>query len=117
MGGMGLQKNEEEGIKYWEKAAESGDLNTRYNLGCAAKDKNRDFVAAVRHWRLSASGGYKLSMEILIKWFEYRLLRHADLAETLRVFYHARSEMKSEDRDEYIKYLKRTGKYEADCDV
>jgi len=56
-------------------------------------------------------------MESLIEWFEYRLLRHCDLAETLRAFHIARSEMKSEDRDEYIKYLKSTGKYEADCDV
>jgi len=117
MGGMGLQKNEEEGIKYWEKAAESGDLNARHNLGIEEHNKNRDFVAAVHHFRLSASGGYKPSMESLIEWFEYRLLRHCDLAETLRAFHIARSEMKSEDRDEYIKYLKSTGKYEADCDV
>ena len=46
--------------------------------------------------------------------FEKGLLHHADLAETLRAFYLARAEMKSEHRDQYIKYLKNTGKYKEE---
>ena len=71
-----------------------------------------DGVAAMRHWRLSASGGSKASMGALIGCFEHGLLQHKDLAETLQVFYRARAEMKSEDRDQYISYLKETGEYE-----
>ena len=70
-----------------------------------------DLFAAMHHWRLSASAGYRASMGTLIVYFEDGVLHHGDLAETLQAFYCARSEMKSKDRDAYIGYLKRTGKY------
>ena len=111
-GEMGLEQNEEEGIKYWEKAAEGGHLLSRHNLGCNEADNDND-VAAMRHWRLSASGGDRKSMKQLIDFFEEGLLHHGDLAAILENFYHARNEMTSVDRDEYIAYLKRAGEYEA----
>ncbi len=40
-----------------------------------------------------------------------------DLAETMRVFYRSRDEMKSEDRDEWMKYLKFAGEYEENMDA
>ena len=52
-GGMGLEKNEETALKYWEKAAEGGHLVARHNLG-STDDANGDHVAAMRYWRLSA---------------------------------------------------------------
>ena len=52
-------------------------------------------------------------MEALIAAFEAGLLHHCDLAESLQAMYLARSEMKSDGRDNYIAcYLKRTGSYE-----
>ena len=75
-----------------------------------------DVAAAMCHWRLSASGGLRPSMVSLIVCFENGVLHHADLAETLQFFFRSRAEMKSEDRDEYIKYLKETGKYRAEYD-
>ena len=54
------------------------------------------------------------SMEILILCFEDGLLRHGDLAETLQAFYFARAEMRSDDRDSYIEYLKMTGVYKEE---
>ena len=44
-------------------------------------------------------------------------LQHEDLAKTLRAFYRARAGMKSEDRDEYIAYLKKNGKHEERFDI
>ena len=112
-GEMGLGQNEVKALKYWEKAAEGGDLTSLHNLGCIEADRG-DLVAAMRHWRLSASGGYKRSMGALIAWFEDGLLHHGDLAETLQVFYFARAEMRSDDRDSYIEYLKMTGVYKVE---
>ena len=109
-GKMGLEQNEEEALKYWEKAAEGGHLNAMFNLGFM-KNGNGDCAAAMRHWQVSASGGYRGSMDNLIESFEVGLLRHGDLAETLQAFYCAKSEMKSKDRDRYIEYLKSTGEY------
>ena len=57
-GEMGLEQNKEEALKYWEKAADGGDIGARHNLGCL-EEENGDRVAAMRHVRLSASGGYK----------------------------------------------------------
>jgi TPR repeat protein len=111
-GAMGLEQNVDEGFKYWEKAAEGGHLLSRHNL--ALRDgRNGDPVAVVRHVRLAASGGFKMSMVNLIEGFESGFIQHAVLAETLQAFYLARAEMKSEDRDQYIQHLKMTGKYEA----
>ena len=56
-------------------------------------------------------------MDCLIECFENGLLHHDDLAEVLQAMYCARSEMKSEDRDKYIDYLKRTGEYNGEYDM
>ncbi len=113
VGEMGLEPNEEKAVKYWEKAAEGGHIIARHNFGCTEEESGDD-VAAMRHLRLAASVGYRLSMEGLIACFEDRFLHHADLAETLQAMYRARAEMKSEGRDEYIAKLKKTGKYKAE---
>ena len=115
-GEMGLEQNEEEALKYWEKAAEGGCLDARHNLGCIEGGNDAD-VAAMRHWRLSASGGYKKSMGVLIECFEHGFLHHGDLVETLQNFYRSRAELKSKDRDQWIKHLKNTGKYKEEFDL
>jgi len=115
-GEMGLEQNEEEAIKHCKEAAEGGHIIARHNLGHTAY-KNGDYVAAMRHWRLSASGGWKGSMKDLIKCFEDGLLRHGDLAETLQAFYRSRGEMRSEDRDQFIEHLKRIGEYREEYDL
>ena len=112
---MGLEQNEEEARKYYEKAAEGGDLDARHNLGFI-EFRSDNHLAAMRHWRLAASGGFKKSMEALIVCFEDGFLHHADLAESLQVFYRARAEMKSDDRDTHIKHLKMIVEYEAEYD-
>ena len=54
-------------------------------------------------------------MDCLIEYyFEQGLLRHGDLAKTLQAMYLARADMKSEDRDKHIQYLKMTGEYAAE---
>ena len=112
-GRMGLEKNEERGLRYWEKAAENGDLIARHKLG-TREGANGNELAAMRHLRLSASGGYKKSIEKLIICFEDGLLHHADLAETLQAMYFAKVEIRSDSRNQYIEHLKKTGQYEAE---
>ena len=113
IGRMGLQQDHVKAQMHWEKAAESGYLIARHHLGCA-EAINGDFVAAMRHWRLSASGGHRGSMDNLIECFENGDLHHSDLAETLQAMYLAKAELNSEGRDEYIKHLKKTGEYDKD---
>ena len=65
-GEMGLQQNEEEAIKYFEKAAERGHVDAHHALGFTER-RNGEIVAAMRHWRVAASGGSMLSMDDLIE--------------------------------------------------
>jgi hypothetical protein len=108
IGNMGLEQNGEEAIRYTEKAAEGGNILALHNLGCAEKEGGNR-VAAMRHWRLAASGGYRSSMGNLIFFFENGFLHHGDLAKAMQAFYRSRAEMKCEERDQYIKYLKTSG--------
>ena len=78
-------------------------------LSLSFAEENGDCVAAMRHLRLSASGGLKLSMDSLIEYFENGILHHSDLAETLQAFYLARAELLSTDRDKFIEFLKVKG--------
>ena len=112
-GRMGLEQNNGKSLLYFEKAAEGGHVQARHDLGCTV-GINGDDIASMRHWRLSASLGSKKSMDSLICCFEDGDLHHGDLAESLRAYYRSITEMKSEDRDQYIAYLKMTGKYNAE---
>ena len=127
-GEMGLAQNEEEALKHWEQAAESGHVQAQHSLGCMKAEQSycrntslsircTNHVAAMRHFRMAASAGYRISMESLIARFELGFLHHSDLAETLQEMYRSRSELKSEGRDQYIKYLKLAGEYKAEYDV
>jgi hypothetical protein len=113
---MGLEQNEEEALKLFTRAVAGGDLPARHFLACA-KGRNGDRAVAMRHWRSSASGGLRVSMEALIAGFEERLLHHADLAETLQAFYLARAELWSVGRERYIAHLKMIGKYKEEFDM
>ena len=109
-GGMGLEQNEEEALKYFKGAAEGGHTFASHNIACTEGRKGNN-VAAMRYFRLSASGGFRNSIGGLLGRFENGIFHHSYLAEALQAMYLARAEMKSEERDQYIKYLKRTGKY------
>ena len=115
-GEMGLVQNEEEAERYWEKTIDVGHVHAHHNLG-NKEGRNGNHVATMRHFRLAAAGGFRGSMENLIECFELGLLHHGDLAATLQAYYRTRAEMKSEDRELYIKYLKAKGEYEAEYDM
>ena len=100
-------------LKYWKKAAEGGHVMARHNLGCI-EYADGDFAAAIRHWRMSASGGSKRSMNNIILRFEDGLLHHKDLALTLRAFYCSSAELKSDGRTKFIEFLKTNGEYQDD---
>ena len=53
-------------------------------------------------------------MNNLLKHFEVGFLHHGDLAETMRVFYRSRAELKSDDRDQFTK---KTGRNKKEYEV
>ena len=127
-GKMGLKQNQEEALKHWEQSAESGHVQAQHSLGCIKAEqsycrntslsiRHTNHIAAMRHFRTAASAGYRISMDSLIARFELGFLHHSDLAETLQAMYRSRAELKSEGRDQYIKYLKLAGEYDEEYDV
>ena len=117
LGRMGLEQNDEKSFKYFTKATEGGDVLARHNLG-NAEYKNDDMIAAMCHWRLSASAGYRDSMKSLICCFEFGLVHHGDLADALRAMYRARSDLCSEDRTKFLlEYMKLTGEYKEEYEA
>ena len=115
-GSLGLEQNEGEALRCYEKAAENGHVPARNYLSYMV-GMNGDYVAALRHSRLAASGGYRYSMAALIAAFDDGLLHHGDLAEPLQAFYCSRAELRSEHRDKYIEHLKKTGEYKAEYEL
>ena len=69
----------EELMKAYKEAAKGGHTLAQHNLG-VAKYANGEYVAAMRHWRLSAPGGYRNSTGALIDCFEEGLLQHGHLS-------------------------------------
>lgn len=114
-GDMGLEQNSEEAYSWWEKAAEGGHVVARHNLGVKEAERD-DCVATMRHCRLSAAGGYRNSMDCLVRVFADGFLRHGDLAITLQAFYRAKAEVNCKDRDQYNAYLKMKGEWNEDYD-
>ena len=109
-GCMGLEQNHEKAIQLWEKAAKGGYLPAIDSLGCTAHGAGHH-VAAMRHFRLSASHGDRRSATDLIGYFQRGFLHHGDLAGALQAMYRAIADMRSKERDEFIEYLKEEGKY------
>ena len=107
--------------RYFELAAKSGHGLARHQVGCnyeymckASMDKHEAdayAVLAIKHWQVSAAAGNTHSVTCLIDWFEPGLIRHQDLAASIRARDKARLEVKSESRDRYVAHLKRTGQF------
>lgn len=89
-------------------AAKSGHAAARHNVGCNNSLDGDPSTATIKHWRISAAAGFTRSVTSLIICFETGLIRHRDLAPSLRARDKARLEMKSEGRDRHIAHLMRT---------
>ena len=50
-------------------------------------------------------------MDLLTGCFEVGLLHYDALAEVMLFFYRSRAELRSDDRDKFIEYMKRNGDY------
>ena len=112
-GKLGVGIDAEKATTHFELAAKSGDVFGRHNLGNDAIIDSVPSLQTILHWRISAAAGFTPSVTCLIQAFEFGLIRHKDLASSLRARDKASLAMKSESRVRYIAYLKRTGQLDA----
>jgi len=97
--GQDVEEDKAKGIRFYEKAAKQGHVESRHNLGCIELDK-RNHDRAVRHYLVSAKMGYAFSVESIKKMFMRGAATKEQYAQALKGYQAAVEEMKSLDRDE-----------------
>ena len=114
-GELGLAVDMEEAKRHWVHCAKRGDAEARHNLGnIEFYDGNLDL--AVRYYRISAAAGVKASADFLLRLLQAGVpcLCKPDLEESLRANHAAREDMRSDERDRYVDYLKLIGAYDGE---
>ena len=86
-------------LRFYEKAAMQGHVQSRHNLGHIEGQKE-NYDRAVRHFLISAKMGYEHSLESIKNAFTRGLATKGQYAEALKGFQDAEEETKSHDRDE-----------------
>jgi hypothetical protein len=87
-----------------EAAAMAGQEVARYNLGCM-EARSRNIERAVKHWTIAASAGEYHAMRELIVFFDKGLVSRESIDSTLEAYNNSCAEMRSEDRDAYIRTI------------
>ena len=97
--GNGVQEDKAKGLRFFEKAAMQGHVESRHNLGAIEAEKG-DYDRAVKHFLITAKIGHKDSVEKIKSMFIARVATKGQYAEALKGYQDAAEEMRSHDRDE-----------------
>ena len=96
--GNGVEIDEKKAKHYYELAAMNGSVHARHNLGSfEVQDGNHQ--RAFKHYLLSASAGYKISLDMVKHGFMNGHVTKEQYANTLREYQKSQDEMKSDTRD------------------
>ncbi|EJK71016.1 hypothetical protein THAOC_07582, partial [Thalassiosira oceanica] len=101
--GEGVQEDKLKGAEFYTRAAMQGHVGSRHNLGQAEARKG-NFNRAVKHWMISAKMGEKTSIENMKRVFTTGLATKKQYAEAMNGYQDAIEEMKSDDRDEAMRF-------------
>ena len=113
---LGTSIDRAKAIACWEKAAKLGSVLARHQLGCL-EHENGNLAKAIKHYRISAAAGYIRSVAYLIECFETGVLRHEDLAQSMRERDRTLLEVNTESRKQHVACVKAAGIYEGDFGV
>ena len=105
-GDLGLSSDFTTGVSHLAIAATHGHVYARHCLGNWEYFINGDKGKAAKHWRISAAAGFKASADELIKCYQEGVISKAELEESLRAKHEACENMRTERRDEDIKFMK-----------
>ncbi|EJK48653.1 hypothetical protein THAOC_32530 [Thalassiosira oceanica] len=128
-GGLGLQKDIRRAVELWTEAAELGSIEALFDLGNAYRKGygvKRDMAKAVEFWTKAAMQGHaessealpdlrenrgdKESLETIKNLFMGGIATKEQFAEALKGYQDAVEEMKSQQRDEAMKFGHLLGK-------
>ena len=109
-GELGVLQDDAKATEYLERAAKCGHIRARHHLGYLS-DLSGDKDSATKHWRISAAAGHKASMDALIEYFQRGVINKSCLEKSLRAKHVAWKETQTDERDQYVEFLKSIGKY------
>jgi len=81
----------------------AGNVDARYNLGCAEYDAG-NMDRAYKHYMISANGRCDLSMKLFQEGYRKGFVTKHDYAKTIRAYGNSIDEMKSDDRDRSVAF-------------
>jgi hypothetical protein len=93
-----VEKDTRKATYHGQLGAMAGNVQARYNLGCAEGDAG-NMDRAYKHWMMSANDGYDLSMKAVQEGHKRGFVTKDDYAKTIRAYGNSIAEMKSDDRD------------------
>lgn len=97
--GLGVEIDKKKAKHYFELAAMSGNLMARYNLGVKEWTALDTHGRGLKHFMISASGGYKLALDAIKVGFMKGGVAKEEYASALRAYQKATDGMKSDARD------------------
>ena len=109
--GLGVEKDVKKARKYWELAAIGGNVCARINLG--DEDGSQGNVQrAYKHFMIAARAGEKEGLDNVRIGYQRGFVTKDDYAEALKEYQKREEEMKSEMRDEAVRYQSNRSLYQ-----
>ena len=105
--GVGVERDINKAMYYYERAAMGGSVQARYYLGREDYRTGKQ-PRALKHFVLAARAGYKDSLEIVKKLFMHGVVAKDEYATILRAYQESQDGMKSDARDKVV-LLRRMG--------
>eukprot|EP00979_Chaetoceros_neogracilis_P007454 scaffold1572_cov238-Chaetoceros_neogracile.AAC.1 len=97
------EKDTRKATYHRQLGAMAGNVQARYNLGCAEGNAG-NMDRANKHWMISANDGFDFAMKEVQKGYKNGLVTKDDHVKTVRAYGNSIDEMKSNDRDRYARY-------------
>ena len=101
--GIVIEKSESKAMVCWKIAAKKGDIQARHNLGVFANNGG-NHALAIRHLKIAAEAGFQMSLDVLKKYLQTKQLENGEFANILRKCLAVQAEMKTDQRDAWVKY-------------
>ena len=105
--GEGVERDEKKAIHYDEHAAMKGDLYSRHNLGNSEALLAGDWDRSLKHYMISAGGGYNDSVKCIQHLYKHGHATKEDYTKTLQAYQTYLDEIRSEQRDEAAAFSNR----------
>eukprot|EP00979_Chaetoceros_neogracilis_P000637 scaffold160_cov234-Chaetoceros_neogracile.AAC.7 len=99
-----VEKDTRKATNHRQLAAMAGNVDARYDLGCAEHIAG-NMDRAYKHWMISANDGCNSSMKAVQEGYKSGVVTKDDYAKTTRAYGNSIEEMKSDDRDRYAAIL------------